>query len=105
VFGVAQLVVQHKLLVEVLTVVYAALPVAARLQKLRRLHVRLELARHEDCNTFQEGRVNLDVANVEEYSRAIYRMVALQRQCWVREIDATANCSVELDVPSPAASS
>jgi hypothetical protein len=105
VFGVAQLVVPHKLLVEVLIVVYAALPVVARLKKLRRLHVRLELARCEDCNTLQEGRPNLDVANVEEYSRTIYRMAVLQRQCWVREIDAAANCSVELDVPSPAASS
>jgi hypothetical protein len=65
VVGVAQPVGPHKFSVE-------ALPVVARLRKLRRLHARLDLARHEGCSNLQKVDRNQGVADVGDCLRTMY---------------------------------
>jgi hypothetical protein len=100
---VDQSVVLHKIPVEVSPDVDAALRLVVRLKKPHRLHVRQKLAQYEGCNTLQEGVLNLDHAYVKDRFQTTYWMTVLQFRDWDYELDATANCSAELGVPSLAA--
>ena len=88
---------------ELFAVAYVALPVLARLKKLRRLHAQLELACHGDYSILPAVDPNLDLACAQECFPMMPQRAVLQFQDWKLEIVVVVSCFAELDVPSLAA--